>query len=137
MLTVAKEIYFPLLTNPRNQEGWPEVITKEVQENLHRFLAQVCITIGNTQGITMLPLPPNHGAAIIDNTGRDKDRIHVLESAIVMWTKQIKCILKQDPETALKNGHPGTTLTNTRKMCLARVGQRHRQDTDTYTHSQT
>ena len=107
MLTLAQEVYFPLLTNPRNQEGWPEVITKEVQESLHRFLAQVYITIGNTQGITLLPLPPNHGAAIIDNSGRDKDRIHVLESAVVMWTKQIKSILKQDPETALKNGHPG------------------------------
>ena len=31
----------------------------------------------------------------------------VLESAVVMWTKQIKGILKQDPETALKEGHPG------------------------------
>lgn len=107
ILALAQEVYFPLLTNPRNQEGWPEVITKEVQESLHRFVAQVYITIGNTQGITMLPLPPNHGAAIIDNTGRDKDRIHVLESAVVMWTKQIKGILKQDPETALKSGHPG------------------------------
>jgi dynein heavy chain len=107
ILALTQEVYFPLLTNPRNQEGWPEVITKEVQESLHRFLAQVYITIGNTQGKTFLPLPPNHGAALIDNSGRDKDRIHLLESAVVMWTKQIKGILKQDPETALKNGHPG------------------------------
>ena len=58
-------------------------------------MAQVYITLGNTQGRTLLPLPPNHGASLIDNTGRDKDRIHVLESAVVMWTKQIKAILKQ------------------------------------------
>ena len=90
ILAVTQEVYYPLLTNPRNQEGWPEVITKEVQESLHKFLAQVYITIGNTQGKTFLPLPPNHGAALIDNTGRDKDRIHMLESAVVMWTKQIK-----------------------------------------------
>jgi hypothetical protein len=41
MLALAEEVYFPLITNPLNQEGWPEVITKEVQESLHRFLAQV------------------------------------------------------------------------------------------------
>lgn len=60
-------------------------------------------------GKTLLPLPPNHGAALMDAAGRDKDRIHVLESAVVMWTRQIKNILKMDPETALKSGNPGTT----------------------------
>ena len=65
------------------------------------------ITIGNTMGKTLLPLPPNHGAALVDAAGRDKDRIHVLESAVVMWTRQIKNILKMDPETALKSGNPG------------------------------
>eukprot|EP00960_Hanusia_phi_P039486 753915-Hanusia_phi.AAC.17 len=106
-LAISQEVYFPLLTNPRNQEGWPEVITKEVTESIHRFLAQTYITIGNTQGKTLLPLPPNHGAALMDAAGRDKDRIHVLESAVVMWTKQIKNILKMDPESALKQGNPG------------------------------
>ena len=38
----------------------------------------------------------------------DADQIHALESAVVTWTRQIKGVLKTDPETALKEGnHPG------------------------------
>ena len=40
LMAIAKEVYFPLLTNPGNQAGWPEVITKELIENLHRFMAR-------------------------------------------------------------------------------------------------
>jgi dynein heavy chain len=36
-----------------------------------------------------------------------KDKAHILEGAIITWTKQIKNVLKQDPESELKNGkHP-------------------------------
>ena len=75
-----------------------QVITKEVTESLHRFLSQVYVTLGRTLGKTvndlsrtelpwfksycarlffkqLLPLPPNHGAAVMDSTGRDKDRL--------------------------------------------------------------
>ena len=31
-----------------------------------------------------------------------KDRIHVLEGTLITWTKQIKAVLKQDPELILK-----------------------------------
>ena len=107
---LAQEVFLPMLTNPRNQVGWPEVITKEVVENLHKFIANVYVTIGQTKGKTLLPLPPSES----DGPGQegagtsDKDQIHVLESAIVTWTRQIKGVLKTDPEAALKEGsHPG------------------------------
>ena len=39
--------------------------------------------------------------------GSSKDRIHLLEGAVITWTKQIKNVLKQDPESMLKQGlHP-------------------------------
>jgi len=39
------------------------------------------------------------------NTG--KNRISLLEGAIITWTKQIRSVLKQDPEGQLKQGmHP-------------------------------
>ena len=38
----------------------------------------------------------------------DHDRIHILESCVVTWTRQIKTVLKADPDDALKHGaHPG------------------------------
>ncbi len=33
-----------------------------------------------------------------DRASKDKERVHVLETAVVTWTKQIKNILKLDPE---------------------------------------
>lgn len=36
-----------------------------------------------------------------------KNRISLLEGAIITWTKQIRSVLKQDPESQLKAGmHP-------------------------------
>jgi dynein heavy chain len=32
-------VFLPLLTNNSNQQGWPEIVAKEVTENLHRFVA--------------------------------------------------------------------------------------------------
>merc|ERR1719265_867171 len=32
-----------------------------------------------------------------------KDRVHVLEGAVITWTKQIRHVLKQEPEAAFKN----------------------------------
>ena len=140
---LANEVFLPMITNPANQVGWPEVITKEVVENLHKFIANVYVTIGQTKGKTLLPLPPRRrgdelrvqrrrlGGERLSRQGErrrfpetpsptrlsagkkseaksDADQIHALESAVVTWTRQIKGVLKTDPETALKEGnHPG------------------------------
>ena len=109
--TVAQEVFLPVITNPRNQHGWPEVITKEVMENMHKFIASVYVTIGQTKGKTLLPMPPSEssGAGGADGASTT-DQIHVLESAIVTWTRQIKGVLKTDPEQALNRDdgeHPG------------------------------
>ena len=78
--------------------------SKEVMDRLHGFLAHVSITLGQTQGKTCLPLPPDDAFSSNIST---KDRIHLLEGAVITWTKQIKNVLKQDPEGLLKAGlHP-------------------------------
>ena len=114
---VSQEVFLPLLCNPRNQEGWPEVIGREVVDGMHKFIANVYVTIGQIKGKTLLPLPPaegaggeggDAGAVDTDRALRDKDRIHVLESAVVTWTRQIKNVLKLDPEQLFKDGaNPG------------------------------
>ena len=105
---VSQEVFLQILSNPLNQHGWPEVVTKEVTENLHKFIANMYMTIGQTKGKTLLPLPSGGDLGEGDKQTRDKDRIHVLESAVVTWTRQIKNVLKADPEAALKEGlNPG------------------------------
>ena len=110
LMAVSKEVYFPLLTNPGNQEGWPEVIAKELTENLHRFLAQTFVTMGQMNGETLLPLPPDDVYMSMEKNQHDKDSVHVLETSVIAWTQQIKDILRLEPENVLNgDAHPGPT----------------------------
>lgn len=36
---VAQSVFLPLLSSAHNQEGWPDVVAREVTENLHKFVA--------------------------------------------------------------------------------------------------
>jgi hypothetical protein len=36
---ITQGVFLPLLTHHGNQQGWPEIVAKEVTENLHRFVA--------------------------------------------------------------------------------------------------
>ncbi len=75
-------------------------------QNLHKFVSNVMVTIGQMKGQTLLPLPPPSTLPQPAQSGevslKDQDKIHILESAIVTWTKQIKNVLKADPDAALK-----------------------------------
>jgi dynein heavy chain len=56
-------------------------------------------------GRTQLPLPPNDVTSSEKSSSKDTGTL--LEQAISHWTKQIKNVLKQDPESALKgDNHP-------------------------------
>ena len=115
-----------MITNPANQVGWPEVITKEVVENLHKFIANVYVTIGQTKGQDAPAaeaggmLPSDGGSVesasdkendgVSGNRRRDepkKSRTRSISPGVrvVTWTRQIKGVLKTDPETALKEGN--------------------------------
>ena len=111
MYRACQEVFLPLLANPNNQQGWPEVIVREVIDSFHKLVAGVYVTIGQIQGKTLLPLPPVELSSV-DRASKDKERVHVLETAVVTWTSQIKSVLKNDPEAALaaamaKGEYPG------------------------------
>lgn len=38
LAVVASDVFMPMLTAPANQQGWPDVVAKEVTENLHKFV---------------------------------------------------------------------------------------------------
>jgi dynein heavy chain len=99
--SVLQRVFVPLVANSANQSSWGEVASKEVTDKLHAFLANVSITLGQMKGKACLPLPPVEPSG---STSNYKDRVHLLESAVITWTKQIKSILKQDPESILKKG---------------------------------
>ena len=58
-------------------------------EKLNAFLAQMQVSMGLIKkGRTVLPLPPE--STTTNEKTNSKDKAHVLEGAIITWTKQIK-----------------------------------------------
>ncbi|DAZ93925.1 TPA: hypothetical protein N0F65_008868 [Lagenidium giganteum] len=116
---ILHEILVPLIGNPRNQRMWPEMVTSSVINNVHGFFSSLQITVGQTKGATCLPLPWDQilteNTAARGATGSQpappmtnalvKDQVHGLEGCLITWTKQIKNILKQDPESMLNKRH--------------------------------
>jgi dynein heavy chain len=123
--TYCHSVYLSILTNPQNLRGWSDLISKDLMDKYHVFLANLHVTVGLMRGQTLLPLPPKE--AVHEATGKDagggvglahtggssssttavtvtKDRVHVLEGAVITWTKQIRHVLKQEPENVFRDG---------------------------------
>ena len=97
---MSNEVFLPILSNPLNQQRWGEVATREIMDRFHSFLSSTTILCGQIKGETRLPMPPLD----VNGAASGKNRISLLEGAIITWTKQIKNVLKQDPESQLKAG---------------------------------
>jgi len=105
LFLLCNEVYLPVLGNPLNVMDMSELVSKDLMDRFHVFLAHTYVTIGQVKGRTQLPLPPNDVTSSEKTSSKDKGSL--LEQAIAHWTKQIKNVLKQDPESALKGGqHP-------------------------------
>src|SRR5690348_11685732 len=57
----------------------------------------VSVTAGQLRNQTVLPLPPV-GEAELTSGAPSKEALHLLEAALVTWTRQIKTVLLLDPE---------------------------------------
>ena len=100
---LASECFLPVLSNPLNQRKWGEVATREILDKFVAFLNSTTIMCGHVKGETRLPMPPDDSQCV-----NVKNRVGLLEGAVITWTKQIKAVLKQDPEQALKDGQDPT-----------------------------
>jgi dynein heavy chain len=102
---ISKTVLLPVLSNRMNQQRWGELVAGEVNDSFHSFLSSASILCGQVKGETRLPMPPIDGGDAAIATGQVP--IALLESTILTWTKQIKGLLKQDPESHFKRGlHP-------------------------------
>ena len=121
---LANGIYQPIMSSRSTALAWSEAVAKDVRDNLESFLANLQITQGHVRGVTCLPLPSSTeadgGVAIVSAiSSESKDGaavdlqgqiVHALETAIIVWTKQIKNVLKQDPEAVfVTHTDPGPT----------------------------
>ena len=105
-----RNVYLPIITNPK-AGMLPEVIMHAFVDKYHATLASVVVAVGQTKGKTTLALPPldvsSGGKHTAASEKAEKDRVHVLESAVVLWTNRINISLSLKPESAFDKGnHP-------------------------------
>ena len=99
---MSNDVLLPLVTQNCISGAWPEMMSKEIQQNMQKMLDNMTITIGESEGTTKLPLPPEGG----DSASMDeKEHVYLLETSLITWARQIKEILKADPEQELKQGN--------------------------------
>lgn len=51
------KVLVPLLSNERNHEAWPHVVSADVTRHSHRLKSDVYVVSGQAKGKTLLPLP--------------------------------------------------------------------------------
>jgi len=81
---IANSLFMPVLSETDAQDA----AKKEVLSQFTKLLSNIYVTMGQTKGKTLLPLPPKKSTENIDIL--DKEKVHVLETALVTWTGQIK-----------------------------------------------
>lgn len=92
------EVLVPLLSNDRNHDSWPQVVSADVTRHSHRLKSDVYVVSGQAKGKTLLPLPV--GAEKVDGQDdktetMDRQLIHAIESVVIDWTHQIRDVLKK------------------------------------------
>ncbi|KAK6170907.1 hypothetical protein SNE40_019193 [Patella caerulea] len=104
------EVLVPLLSNDRNHDHWPKVVSTDVTKHVHSLKSNVFVVSGQAKGKTLLPLPVGaervESTAPQDDKGESFDRtlIHAIESVIIEWTHQIRDVLKRDSAQPLLEG---------------------------------
>jgi dynein heavy chain len=69
---ICQEVYMPVMSNPLNMMGWSDLVSKDLMDKFHVFLAHTYVTIGQVRGRTQLPLPPNDVTSSEKTSSKDK-----------------------------------------------------------------
>jgi dynein heavy chain len=69
---ICQEVYMPVMSNPLNMMGWSDLVSKDLMDKFHVFLAHTYVTIGQVKGRTQLPLPPNDVTSSEKTSSKDK-----------------------------------------------------------------
>lgn len=87
---LCREVYLPLLCSDPYSANDTGVNADKLLDVLHRLMAHVEIAQGHAEGEVYLPLP---SIAVLQEAASNQNRrlavIHVLESTVILWMKQI------------------------------------------------
>ncbi|NXB03113.1 DYH9 protein, partial [Cnemophilus loriae] len=108
---LVEEVIVPILTNRKNHQGWPRVVSQDIIRHVHSLKSTVFKVVGQVKGKTLLPLPAgSEGIEDIDPKNEkfleliNKSLVHATESAIIDWSHQIQRVLKKESSEPLLQG---------------------------------
>ncbi|CAG9861396.1 unnamed protein product [Phyllotreta striolata] len=104
LASLVDEILVPLLSNPRNHEGWPAVIAKDVHRHVHSLRSTVYQVKGQVNGQTVLPMPVGVDRVfeaertVVESDGETCDLYlkSAIEAVVIKWSAQINDVLADD-----------------------------------------
>ncbi|NWY46905.1 DYH9 protein, partial [Sylvia atricapilla] len=108
---LVEEVLVPILTNRKNHQGWPRMVSQDIIRHVHSLKSTVFKVVGQVKGKTLLPLPAgSEGFENIDPKNENfsglinKSLVHATESAIIDWSQQIQRVLKKESSEPLLQG---------------------------------
>ncbi|NWV12184.1 DYH9 protein, partial [Ptilonorhynchus violaceus] len=108
---LVEEVIVPILTNRKNHQGWPRVVSEDIIRHVHSLKSTIFRVVGQVKGKTLLPLPAgSEGIEDIDPENEkfleliNKPLVHATESAIIDWSHQIQRVLKKESSEPLLQG---------------------------------
>ncbi|XP_038108194.1 dynein beta chain, ciliary isoform X2 [Culex quinquefasciatus] len=112
LAVIVDEVFYPIISNPRNQDGWPDVIKKDVDSHFQDLRNIITEVKGNIINQTLLPMPISIGE--VENVGQQVAEGNLdgcslkmknsLEGIVIKWAYQINDVLKEDSSMVFKDG---------------------------------
>ncbi|GFO25147.1 dynein beta chain, flagellar outer arm [Plakobranchus ocellatus] len=97
-----REVFLPLLSTNNMTLASASGSGDKVMDILHRLMAAVEVTQGHVEGRIVLNLPSIEVLAeAAASPSRRAAVLHVLETTVIGWIKQIRAVLRHDPQEAL------------------------------------
>ncbi|CCW66761.1 unnamed protein product [Phytomonas sp. Hart1] len=108
--TFTCDVYASILkADKRNMSTIPDVAVDELMSDTNDLIGKLLVTLGLSQGKTLLPVPDVELSECIDGTPIDRELLYTLENSIVAWSSQIKEAISSSPEeleaAATRTGH--------------------------------
>lgn len=109
---LVDEVFVPLLSNPVNHKGWPEMVAQDVEKHVHSLKSTVYQVQGQVSGQTVLPMPVGVEKAIKaakelqENKQCDIDLYlkSAIEGVVIKWATQINDVMKESSNNAFNGG---------------------------------
>ncbi|XP_034948410.1 dynein beta chain, ciliary-like [Chelonus insularis] len=110
LATLIEEAYLPLLTNPQNQQNWPEVIAEDVEKYIHELRSSICQLKGRMMGQTLLPMPMGiEDFFKADQLTSDEINFKLRNNAeriVIKWSTQVNDVLNEIHEREISYVNP-------------------------------